>query len=102
MGDLSGCRLVILNPDGTDGQVCVPKKDNVTVGYGLECDIRFDNENLKKEHFRIYVNKLGQVSFSSIRGSIFFLIVVVPFYAKSGQSGESKHTPSNQSQRRDA
>lgn len=72
MGDLSGCRLVILNPDGTDGQVCVPKNDIVTVGYGLECDIRFKHENLKKEHFRIYVNKHGQVSFSSIRGSIFF------------------------------
>lgn len=60
---LADCRLVMMNPDGSDGIIYVPENDTIKVGCNPQCDIRFIHDNLKREHFRIYIDKFGKVKF---------------------------------------
>lgn len=61
---LAECQLVCLKPeDGSDGIAFCPisTKTCITIGSDPKCDIRIYHDDIKKEHFTIYIDAAKKV-----------------------------------------
>lgn len=89
---LGECQLVCLK-DGTDGIAFCPtiSKTSITIGSKPECDIRITHEDIKDEHFRIYVDSaekvIAEFIFLYFTGAspLFSLLFVFLFSQKLGE-----------------
>ncbi|CRK86951.1 CLUMA_CG000768, isoform A [Clunio marinus] len=57
--------LLLLKSDGSDGCTYATSEKCITVGTSLKCQIKYHGEDVKPEHFSIYVDDYGQVKIAN-------------------------------------